>query len=97
MLAGIGGGAASLFAVVLLSGGISLLHPYHYRGGGAAPVPLPVEAVDSRLYFQSLCFAGWLVGHVLLALHMRTAEQPVVVKVRESSEHGDGPLCTTID
>lgn len=30
MLAGIAAGAASLFSVVLLSGSISVLHPYYY-------------------------------------------------------------------
>lgn len=38
-------------------------------------------AAVERAYLQSLCFAGWLVGHVLLALHMRTADQPVLLRV----------------
>lgn len=29
---------------------------------------------------QSLCFATWLVAHVLLALNMRTYTQPIVIK-----------------
>lgn len=44
------------------------------------PRPTDAAAIE-RAYFQSLCFAGWLVGHVLLALHMRTADQPVLLKV----------------
>ena len=53
---------------------------HHIHTSTQTPPHTDAAAVE-RAYFQSLCFAGWLVGHVLLALHMRTADQPVLLRV----------------
>jgi len=62
-------GGLSLLLVVLLSGGASDGHGG--REGGR------MDALDYR---QSLYFYGWLLGHIFLALHLRSFHQPLVVK-----------------
>lgn len=36
--------------------------------------------MDALEYRQSLYFYGWLLGHIFLALHLRSFHQPLVVK-----------------
>ena len=62
-------GGVSLLLVVLLSGGAPGWHGG--REGGRE---------DAAEYRQSLYFYGWLLGHVFLALHLRSFHQPLVVK-----------------
>jgi len=69
LLQGTLAGGASLLLVVLLSG-----------GGPGGQGGREGGREDAAEYRQSLYFYGWLLGHVFLALHLRSLHQPLLIK-----------------
>lgn len=71
MIARIIAGGLSAAACVLGGFAYGLAHPH-------CPDPAPVPC-DETVSGRSMAFACWLMGHVLLAVNMRTVAQPVTL------------------